>query len=71
LREVWSGLYATGLDQARLIRAAPNDDSFVVETKTGEIRVFGGITTQGFLPLFVRTEGLTQQPGTGRNSFAV
>jgi glucose/arabinose dehydrogenase/mono/diheme cytochrome c family protein len=37
-------LYASGLDQPRLIRTAPNGDSFVAESKTGEILVFRGIT---------------------------
>jgi glucose/arabinose dehydrogenase len=40
-------LYATGLDQPRLIRTAPNGDSFVAESKLGEIRVFRGITKDG------------------------
>jgi len=41
------GLYATGLDQPRLIRTAPNGDFFVAESKLGEIRVFRGITVEG------------------------
>ncbi|MGC1520891.1 MAG: PQQ-dependent sugar dehydrogenase [Steroidobacteraceae bacterium] len=40
-------LYATGLDQPRLIRTAPNGDFFVAESKLGEIRVFRGITGAG------------------------
>jgi glucose/arabinose dehydrogenase/mono/diheme cytochrome c family protein len=40
-------LYATGLDQPRLIRTAPNGDFFVAESKLGEIRVFRGITAEG------------------------
>jgi glucose/arabinose dehydrogenase/mono/diheme cytochrome c family protein len=39
-------LYATGLDQPRLIRTAPNGDFFVAESKTGEVRVFRGITAE-------------------------
>lgn len=37
-------LYASGLDQPRLIRTAPNGDFFVAESNIGEIRVFRGIT---------------------------
>jgi mono/diheme cytochrome c family protein len=40
-------LYTTGLDQPRLIRTAPNGDFFVAESKTGEVRVFRGITAEG------------------------
>jgi len=40
-------LYATGLDQPRLIRTAPNGDFFVAESRLGEIRVFRGITAEG------------------------
>jgi glucose/arabinose dehydrogenase/mono/diheme cytochrome c family protein len=40
-------LYASGLDQPRLIRTAPNGDFFVAESKLGEIRVFRGITAEG------------------------
>jgi glucose/arabinose dehydrogenase len=40
-------LYATGLDNPRLIRTAPNGDLFVAETAKGEIRVFRGITSDG------------------------
>ena len=41
------GLYATGLDNPRLIRTAPNGDFFVAETKKGQIMVFRGITADG------------------------
>jgi glucose/arabinose dehydrogenase/mono/diheme cytochrome c family protein len=41
------GLYATGLDDPRLIRTAPNGDLFVAESHTGDIRVFRGITAGG------------------------
>ena len=40
-------LYATGLDQPRLIRTAPNGDFFVAESRLGEIQVFRGITAAG------------------------
>ena len=39
--------YATGLDNPRIIRTAPNGDFFVAETKAGDIRVFRGITSNG------------------------
>jgi glucose/arabinose dehydrogenase len=40
-------LYATGLNNPRLIRTAPNGDMFVAESKPGDIRVFRGITKDG------------------------
>jgi glucose/arabinose dehydrogenase/mono/diheme cytochrome c family protein len=40
-------LYATGLDDPRLIRTAPNGDFFVAESRTGDIRVFRGISADG------------------------
>lgn len=40
-------LYASGLNEPRLIRTAPNGDFFVAESRSGEIRVFRGITTEG------------------------
>jgi len=40
-------LYASGLNEPRLIRAAPNGDFFVAESRSGEIRVFHGITAEG------------------------
>jgi len=39
--------YATGLDEPRLIRTAPNGDVFVAESHPGRIRVFRGITAGG------------------------
>src|SRR6185437_15026051 len=39
-------LYATGLDNPRLILTAPNGDLFVAESKPGDIRVFRGITKE-------------------------
>jgi glucose/arabinose dehydrogenase len=40
-------LYASGLDNPRLIRTAPNGDLFVAETHAGEIKVFRGVTKEG------------------------
>jgi glucose/arabinose dehydrogenase/mono/diheme cytochrome c family protein len=40
-------LYATGLNEPRLIRTAPNGDFFVAESRKGEILVFRGITKDG------------------------
>jgi len=40
-------LYASGLDEPRLIRTAPNGDFFVAESHTGVVRVFRGITAEG------------------------
>ena len=39
--------YATGLDDPRLIRTAPNGDVFLAESSSGKIRVFRGITAAG------------------------
>jgi glucose/arabinose dehydrogenase/cytochrome c5 len=39
--------YATGLDNPRLIRTAPNGDIFLAESSSGKIRVFRGITANG------------------------
>jgi glucose/arabinose dehydrogenase len=39
--------YATGLDNPRLIRTAPNGDIFLAESSSGKIRVFRGITVNG------------------------
>ena len=39
--------YATGLDDPREIRTAPNGDFFVAESKSGDIRVFRGLTETG------------------------
>ena len=40
-------LYATGLDNPRLLRVAPNGDLFLAESETGKIRVFRGVTPDG------------------------
>ena len=39
--------YATGLENPRMIRTAPNGDVFVAETRAGDVRVFRGITSNG------------------------
>ncbi len=39
--------YATGLEDPRQIRTAPNGDFFVAESSSGEIRIFRGITQTG------------------------
>ncbi|HKS75311.1 MAG TPA: PQQ-dependent sugar dehydrogenase [Terriglobales bacterium] len=39
--------YATGLDNPRLLRTAPNGDVFLAETDAGDIKVFRGITAEG------------------------
>ncbi len=40
-------LYATGLNNPRLMRTAPNGDIFLAETSAGNIKVFRGITAAG------------------------
>jgi glucose/arabinose dehydrogenase/cytochrome c5 len=40
-------LYATGLNNPRLMRTAPNGDVFLAETNGGDIKVFRGITADG------------------------
>ena len=40
-------LYASGLDNPRLLRTAPNGDVFLAESNPGHIRVFRGITADG------------------------
>jgi glucose/arabinose dehydrogenase len=39
--------YASGLDNPRLLRTAPNGDVFLAESDAGEIRIFRGITSDG------------------------
>ena len=39
--------YATGLNNPRLIRKAPNGDVFVAESDPGDIRVYRGISAEG------------------------
>jgi glucose/arabinose dehydrogenase len=40
-------LYATGLNNPRLMRTAPNGDIFLAETSAGNIKVFRGLTSGG------------------------
>ena len=40
-------LYATGLDNPRELRTAPNGDIFLAESETGKIRVFRGVDQDG------------------------
>src|ERR1700751_5380074 len=40
-------LYATGLDNPRLLRFAPNGDLFLAESETGKIKVFRGVGADG------------------------
>ena len=40
-------LYATGLDNPRLIRTAPNGDFFLAESSSGKIKVLRGMTSDG------------------------
>jgi len=55
-------LYATGLDNPRLLRTAPNGDLFLAESATGKIKVFRGIGKDGKASqVSVFAEGL-QQP---------
>jgi glucose/arabinose dehydrogenase len=39
--------YATGLDNPRLLRFAPNGDLFLAESETGKIKVFRGVGADG------------------------
>jgi glucose/arabinose dehydrogenase len=40
-------LYATGLDNPRLLRTAPNGDLFLAESASGKIKVFRGVNKDG------------------------
>jgi glucose/arabinose dehydrogenase len=40
-------LYASGLDNPRLLRTAPNGDIFLAESESGRILVFRGVTSDG------------------------
>ncbi len=40
-------IYASGLNNPRLLRTAPNGDVFVAETRKGDIMIFRGITADG------------------------
>src|SRR5262249_14565147 len=41
------GLYATGLDNPRWMRTAPNGDIFLAEMEPGKIMIFRGMTADG------------------------
>lgn len=63
-------LYASGLDQPRIIRVAPNGDVFVMETRAGRIRVLRGVDSVGraarsstFATGFVEAYGMAFYPG--------
>ena len=57
-------LYATGLDNPRLIRVAPNGDLFLAESETGKIKVFRGVKPDGEAELVsVFASGLHQPFG--------
>jgi len=56
--------YATGLDNPRLMRTAPNGDIFLAESSSGIIRVFRGITPEGKAgEAYVFAKGLNQPYG--------
>jgi glucose/arabinose dehydrogenase len=40
-------LFATGLNNPRLMRVAPNGDVFLAETSAGNVKVFRGVTADG------------------------
>ncbi len=40
-------MYATGLDNPRLLRFAPNGDLFLAESESGKIKIFRGIGSDG------------------------
>jgi glucose/arabinose dehydrogenase len=57
-------LYATGLDNPRLLRIAPNGDLFLAESESGKIKIFRGITPDGKpQQVSVFAEGLHQPFG--------
>jgi glucose/arabinose dehydrogenase len=57
-------LYASGLDNPRLLRAAPNGDFFLAESSSGKIRVFRGINSKGAAQhMEIFATGLTQPFG--------
>jgi len=56
--------YATGLDNPRLVRTAPNGDLFVAESEPGRIRVLRGVDAHGAVQtMAVYATGLTQPFG--------
>jgi glucose/arabinose dehydrogenase len=57
-------LYATGLDNPRLLRVAPNGDLFLAESGSGKIKVFRGVGADGKpQQVSVFAEGLSQPFG--------
>jgi glucose/arabinose dehydrogenase len=65
-------LYATGLEQPRVIQVAPNGDVFVMETRAGRIRVLRGVDSAGraaqssvFASGFVEAYGMAFYPRGG------
>jgi glucose/arabinose dehydrogenase len=57
-------LYASGLDNPRLIRTAPNGDLFLAESETGKIKIFRGVGADGTArQVTVFAEGLHQPFG--------
>ena len=56
--------FATGLDNPRLLRTAPNGDVFLAESSSGVIRVFRGVTPDGKArQMQVFAKGLNQPYG--------
>jgi glucose/arabinose dehydrogenase len=57
-------LYASGLDNPRLLRTAPNGDIFLAESEPGRIRVFRGMTGDGrAAQMQIFADGLKQPYG--------
>ena len=57
-------LYATGLDNPRLLRTAPNGDLFLAESESGKIKIFRGVGKDGKASqVSVFAEGLHQPFG--------
>jgi len=54
--------FATGLENPRMIRTAPNGDIFVAETEPGRIRVFRGMTSDGKPDLIATYASGLKQP---------
>jgi glucose/arabinose dehydrogenase len=58
------GLYASGLENPRWLRTAPNGDIFLAESEAGRIRVFRGMTSDGKPEqMEIFAEGLKQPYG--------
>jgi glucose/arabinose dehydrogenase len=57
-------LFATGLDNPRLLRTAPNGDLFLAESASGKIKVFRGVSKDGTTKIIsVFADGLHQPFG--------